>query len=319
MHSRVAAVGLLLGIILVPTYQLVASGLVESITVRQIDGSATATADGGLYFCSKGLPSSSSYTSILCHTVQPGETLWGISEKYFGSGHLWQYWHLYDPTGNGRHVAPGSRIDPRALQEGSVIWLSHGDVLRPVQSHAEHVYILPGTNDIVAHSGSSLYINGELYDGGHGYISHVNFTPDGKNISYVVGSVQRQFVVNKAINPHVSNGCDWQSLTYSPTGEHYVIRNNTKCGPASQSSPDSFLVLSDLGNSKSYDYVDSLMWIDDETFAYRAKQGTTWVVVINHVEQEGFKYVDFLKVENGKLLYSAELADGSWVDRTVSP
>lgn len=58
------------------------------------------------------------YRSYLEHVVQPGETLWGIATRYYGSG-KWYY----------RLVAanPGTITDPNVIHAGDVIRVPQGD------------------------------------------------------------------------------------------------------------------------------------------------------------------------------------------------
>lgn len=306
---------------------VMASGLTQDTPsgqpTRTANGSAFATADGGLFFCKKGMPTYDEYPLVLCHTVRQGETLWGISRKYLGSGFAWKQWYVAadEPS---HWLADGTWIpNPRRLQPGTVIAIGSWAVLEPQLGYTEGTLIRPGSNDIVANrriAGSNqhaLYINRVFYDGWYRDISHIAFSADGKNLSYVGGDWKgKQFIVNGVKNPHVSVGCDWKLLTYSPSGKHYAIRNNKDCVWGTRSSADSFVVLSDIGNGKEYDYADSLMWVDD-TLVYRALKDGAWRIVVDHEDQPTYKYVDALRVENGVLKFQAQHEDGTMTEERL--
>ncbi|MFA5946042.1 MAG: hypothetical protein WC802_04010 [Patescibacteria group bacterium] len=118
-------------------------------------------------------------------------------------------------------------------------------------------------------------------------------------------------IINKLIS-----GNDVQKPALNNTGTHYAFRVNSH-DPNHWTGPDSFAIISDLGNGAYYDYIDSLIWVDDDTFVYRAQTNGEWRVVINHVGQEAFKYVDFLTVSKGVITYSAEHEDGTWTDEAL--
>lgn len=56
------------------------------------------------------------------HTVQPGETLWSISGKYYSSGYNWQDIAKANPTVNPDKMVPGTKLTiPKADQKTATV------------------------------------------------------------------------------------------------------------------------------------------------------------------------------------------------------
>jgi hypothetical protein len=259
-----------------------------------------------------------------CYVVQPGDTLWGIADQYLGSGFLWQELTIYKEPGTKQQELP----DPRQLEVGTRIKIQRDQF----EVYSGYRYI--GDFDFTRqdntvytvsrnHGGKAVINQGQqFYDGPFNFVRDLHIDPETGNLLYLVDTEAPntckdsyhgfRVVFNKQQNKHFSCGWDYQELIFSPNGELYAVRNNK----GDKDAKEQFIVLSNIGNSPYYDYVDSLMWHDNKLI-YRAQINDVWRVVINHQGQETYKYVENLKVENGAVNFDVIDENGDWVKKQI--
>ncbi len=265
----------------------------------------------------------------VCYTVKSGDTLWGISERFYGDGAQWKTLAVNVMARSNKHVTE-YLSDPRLLQIGTKI-VFNNRLIEPYPGYAlvyGDVAQNPETGELLTISGSGtrpgglvIHSGDELYDGPYPYIWRMRMSPDRSMLTYFVDTKPSrqsgcpnnyhgyQLVLNKVANEHYSCGRDFKLFSFSPNNNHYILRNNTG------SDPEKFIVLSDLGNSQEYDYIDELQWINDDTFVYRAQIDDVWRVVVNNEEWGVHEYLRDIKEregDGGVWSYEVRNADGSY-------
>lgn len=255
----------------------------------------------------------------LCYTIQPGDTLWALSQKYLGSGFRWRELTRYVSV-NDRD---GAFVNPRRLQSGERVYLKASSMIPAGNGRLEGVAVSPFNNDVALNfntygsNAKTIFLNGAFYDGGYRNVSHMRFSPKGTRFAYEAQSGSTcWFVVDKVKNEMTACANDIQIPVYNDSETHYAVRVDAM-NQQHWTDPDQFMVLSDIGNGPYYDYVDSVMWSQDDVLIYRAQVGDQWRVVINHQDQEIFDYIDDLKIEKEKIMYRARHVDGSWTDEVI--
>lgn len=310
---------------------LLAIAVIASFSFAALEAHA-ATPSEGLDYCHGPHPFEIDWDeSALCYTVKPGDTLWGISEKYRGDGSLWPYLIIRYDYRRSSEVKLLME-DPRTLQPGTKIAI-RTYMMEPYPGYPSiggAPVLDPQTNEIISYSrkntGEGVVTSGDkIYAGPYSFVKHIRASEDGKNISFFADTKQSgqikcstvnrgyQFVVNRVENPHYSCGHDWKLLTYSQSGSHYAIRNNLGDGAVTEK----FKVLSDLGNGPYYDYADSIIWADDETIVYRAQNNDEWRIVVNHEDRATFDYIDDIRVMREEIIFRARHDDGSWTTESI--
>lgn len=277
------------------------------------------------YYCNRepGVVSIENELSAYCYTVEPGDTLWSIAEAYYGDGHLYDQLKLYDQ----KKIYDLSRIspdDPRALLPGTklVLWnmmqfsSSYND--KTAGGLSDGWGLDTDTGDFYTTASGNIYENKEVYDSfPHVYTFFVDERTNNK--VYVVAPQMTQpwvfqFVVNKERNPYVGPGGNFELLTFSPDSERYAIRTNVR-----QDVPSpGFMVLSNLKNGPEFEYLDSIIWYDNDTLIYRAQNTDQWRLVVNNQDYKIYNYLENLRVENGVIKFDARHDDGSWTKEEIT-
>lgn len=294
----------------------------------------------GLHICDRS--PEPDFESMLCYTAKTGDTLWGIAERYLGTGFHWGELHDGAPR-NGEYqrnpethesVYVGySRLEDPAtqLRPGMEVGM-HTSSMLPLELAADADRYFVETSKLSDFNGNLLivvntresnqklvYLNGKRYDERtYGDISHINFSDDGTHISYIAkNSWDTCEILIDRIAYEFTCGNDIQDPLFSQNRDHFAFRTNLH-NQVLWTGPDKFYIVSDLGNGPHYDFIDSLMWVDHETLIYRAQTNDEWRVVINHEDVAVFNYLENLKVENGLVTFNARNVDGSWTTEAIN-
>ena len=272
-----------------------------------------------------GLSIKQNYQSGKTYTVKNEDTLWGISQKFYGTGFKWGELQIQREDGRTYNI---SEVDPRKLFVGTKI-LFKSNLFKPYNGYVwVENYGIDIDNNIytVSRNYDGMGVvnkDKEIYGGPFYYIRDLKVIDN--NIIYLADTKEVndrncgqytyhgfQFVFNKNINPHYSCGWDYKLFELSPDKKHYAIRNNY----ADNTKPDKFLILSDLGNGEYYDYLDSIYWLNNETIVYRAQNNDEWRVVINHKDIKVHEYLEDLTIREGTIYYKAR-ENGIMVDKKI--
>ncbi len=263
----------------------------------------------------------------VCYTVESGDTLWAISDFYLGSGTKWKELDVSYEYRRTRNVTD-YLADPRKLQIGTKINFNTSRLV----PHTNYRFVdgsavvHPNTGQLITwsrnYNGDGVLNSGnEMYAGPYAFVKHLRASTDGRNISYLAKLQDEndseethgyQFVVNGKANEYLGSGYDYKLLTYSADGSQYAVRNNIG------TDPEQFLILSSIGNSQLYSYIDSLFWFDDQTLVYRAQIHGEWRVVVNHQDDLLYNYLENLKQENGTISFDARHDDQSWTHEIIT-
>lgn len=261
----------------------------------------------------------------VCYVVKSGDTLWDISEFYLGDGMRWQEMRITEEYRRNRD-AVNVLNDPRELQVGTKIVFNTSS-LKPFigfRSVRGSALVDPETERLMTvsyHQNGSRIVNvdDEIYGGPYLGVKHMRASSDGQNITYLAeeegfcsGSENRyRLYINGLANTHCITGYDLKLLVFTEHNNQYAVRNNTN------TDPEQFLVLSSIGNSDAYDYIDSLFWIDNDTLVYRAQIDDVWRVVVNHKDYVVYDYLENLLGENGIISFDARHSDQSWTHESL--
>ncbi len=263
----------------------------------------------------------------VCYTVKSGDTLWGIAETYLENGAKWRELEV-SYAYRKKQDAPTYVTNPRLLQVGTKIAFNTSR-LTPYSRYDfvdGSAIVDPQTGGLITWSRNRdgqgvLNIGDKIYAGPYAFMKHLRASQDGKNISYLADTKKGncsgeahgyQFFVNGTANEQYSCGYDYKLLTYSPDGSAYAVRNNVG------SKPEQFFILSNIGNGVKYDYIDSLLWVDNKTLVYRAQTNDQWRVVVNHQDYAVYDYLENLKGENGVVSFDARHDDQSWTHEILT-
>lgn len=279
---------------------------------------------GKLGYCKQDVPIfNKSQPRHICYIMQSGDTLWSIAEKYYGSGFDWRKIKVF--KGEERLIQNHHRIESGV----QLVIYKEQDLSSkryPGYPLTDSFGIDSETGEIYQlsrHYGSGAVINvgADLYDGPFPFIKYFTIDEKTNHRMYLADTDEKsrcveiigqyhgfRFIFNKKQNPHYSCGWDYQLLIFSPDGVHYALRNNE----GTNRDHERFLVLSDLGNGPYYDYIDSLIWFDDDTLVYRAQNDDEWRIVVNHKDYQIFDYLENLKLEGGVIKFDARYSDQSW-------
>lgn len=267
-----------------------------------------------------------------CYKVKPKDTLWAISKKYFGTGFDWEKLKVFSETRSGNIKIE----EPEKLQIGTRILVFEGWEIGG--SDNGHGWGLDSkSGDLYTIKSHTIYKNDEVYDDGFSWVLFFTLDKRTNNKVYIVNTKSRdnatcfstskildpgtpipeagyQVVMNKEINDYYSCGQDFKLLTFSPNGKYYAIRNNTN----QDSQKMRFIVLSNMKNGPEYDFIDSLIWYNNDTLVYRAQNNDQWRVVVNHEDYAVYDYLENLRLENGVIKFSARHDDGTWSEEKIS-
>jgi hypothetical protein len=282
----------------------------------------------------------------LCYTVKKGDTLWGIADYYLDNGLDWKYLEIVyskklkgevmDFRKEAQSYFNNSNYNPngpRSLQVGTEVAVPTY-IMNPFPGYesVQGVPVLhPDTGEVITYSSREdqgvLTAGGEVYAGPYKSVWHIRASEDRNHIVYIADQTSKdddnckkslrgqwQFFVDGEPNPHKSCGRDFKLLTFSPDSSEYAVRNNKGDG----SDPEQFFVLSSIGNGPYYHYIDSLIWLDNETLVYRAQRNDNWSVVVNHQDYETYDYIENLQVKDGEVLFDARHKDGEWSEEKIN-
>lgn len=294
---------------------------------------SAATPASGLDYCHGPQTFETPYEETsLCYTVERGDTLWGIADYYLGSGFQWKELFIRWDERKQTNAEEYLDYDPRTLQPGMKVTIdtSQMDPYRGYEYVDGSPVFDPQTGNIISWSrnadGTGVVTSGnKVYGGPYHFVRNISVSEDEKHLIYLAdtkGEEERvcsnashgfQLVVDGEENSHYSCGWDYKLLTFNPRNTEYAVRNNQGDG----ANPEQFIVLSSIGNGFSYDYIDSLMWADDETIVYRAQINDRWRIVINHRDQKVYDYIDNVRIEDGAIHFNARHEDGSWTEEKI--
>lgn len=271
-----------------------------------------------------------------CHVVQECDTPWSLAEKYYGDGSQWKKIEVYYKS--TRSNSPEVFEDPYTkLEPGTklIIWKAwevggskNEEAGWGIDSENGDIYTTPSIMDNLP---LAIYVNGKIYDGPFNALQFFTIDKRTNNKIYVAstrsgddgqcyvnntgrsGGKQElgpgfQIIFNKERNIYFSCGSDYKLLTFSPDGKHYAIRTSTD----QDSNEIKFLALSNIGNGPYYDFLDSLIWYNNDTLVYRAQNNDEWRVVVNHKDYKVFNYLENLRLDGGVIKFDARHDDGSW-------
>lgn len=261
----------------------------------------------------------------ICYSVKAGDTLWGIAKFYLGSGLKFSDLEIsYEYRKKQNALTYIS--NPKLLQVGSKINFNTSQ-LEPYGGYDSvdgPALVHPETGKLITWSrnrdGKGLLNAGnEIYAGPYAFVKHLRASKDGKNISYLAKQegvcLQQgegyQFFVNGQPNECCITGNDFKLLTYSPDGLQYAVRNNIG------SDPEKFLILSSIGNSEKYDFLDSLFWADNERLVYRAQINDEWRIVVNNKDYLVYDYLENLAIKDNIIAFDARDNNQNWTHETV--
>jgi len=262
-----------------------------------------------------------------CHKVEEGDTLWSIAEKYYGDPHLWEQLKIYDDKDN-YDLSRVSPDDPKVLSPGMelVLWnafqFSYDE--RTAGGMVEGFGLDTDTVDMFTTNRQNIYINNDVYDQEFSSLRAFFVDERTNNKIYIVipkkeegesraNGLKQQFVFNKQRNPYIGPGENFELLTFNHDEDKYVVRTNIK-----QDVPDpGFMALSNIGNGPEFDYLDSLIWYDNDTLIYRAQNDDQWRLVINHEDYQVYNYIENLRLEEGVIKFDAREEDGEWAQEEI--
>lgn len=276
-----------------------------------------------------------------CHVAQKCDTPWSLAEKYYGDGSKWKKIEVYHES--TRSNSPDIFEDAYTkLEPGTklVIWKAwevggwKNEIAGwGIDSENGDIYTTPGIMDNLP---SAIYVNGKMYDGPFNglqfftidkrtnnkiYVASTRGKEDGQcyvNNTGKSGGKQElgpgfQLIFNKERNIYYSCGSDYKLLTFSPNGKYYAVRTSTD----QDSNEIRFLVLSNIGNGPYYDFLDSLIWYNNDTLVYRAQNNDEWRVVVNNKDYRIYNYLENLRLEDSFIKFDARNEDGSWTKEEI--
>jgi len=277
----------------------------------------------------------------VCYMVKPGDSLWGIAEKYYGDGSKWKKMEIFTETLRPNFYIDDHTIldDPCNLVPGTklVLWRQwelvaplRGDMLDGWGPDYNTNQIYKAMQDTIFIGDGVYDANEDIYDNNLGSMIYFTVDKNTNNKIYItnvdadkecyeesdwattrIKTGGYRVVFNKKRNTYYSCGWDFKLLTFSPDGNHYAIRNNRGQGLSQ------LIVLSDTGNGPFYDYSDSLFWYDNDTLIYRAQNNDEWRVVINHKDYAVYDYLENLRLEDGLIKFDARHEDGEWTREEI--
>jgi len=281
------------------------------------------------YYCNRepGVVAIDNYMSGYCYKVKEGDTLWSIAEAYYGVPELWTQLKLHDPE-DPHDLSKLSPDDPKALTPGTelVLWTSLQVAFdeRTGGGNTDGWGIDFDTSDFFTASSQKIYINKDVYDSGFRWVYRFLIDERTNNKVYVVAPQQEpgesrsdriyQFVFNKQRNPYVGAGATFELLTFNHDEDKYALRTNVRQGVENPG----FMVLSNIGNGPEFDYLDSIIWYDNNTLVYRAQNDDEWRLVVNNQDYKTYGYLENLRVEDGVLKFDYRKGNGSMKVEEVS-
>lgn len=299
-----------------------------ALLIKNVYGTGDDTE--GLHYCNGKLPVfNKNETTEICYTIKQGDTLWSVAEKYYGSGFKWNKIWTYQEDGhkikNIKDIAPGVQVIIYSLASNDMFLYEGYSFINSlsIDSKTEEIFTVSRNNGY----GAVVNVGKKLYDGPFEFVQSFFIDWRTNNKIYLVDDSKEKLceqdesnrkglrvIFNKNRNEYYGCGWDYKLLTFSPSGKHYAVRNNE----GKNRYNEKFLVLSDIGNSQFYDYVDSMFWDKYNNLYYRAKINDRWVVAVNNVNGEKFNYLEDLKIENDVVKYKARNDNGAWVEKIFS-
>lgn len=315
----------------------------ETVTEQKNNSQETLN-KSSLHACSQ---SESAPLNIVCYTTELNDSLWTIAERFLGSGSRWRELDA-NPPNRETYTNPSKQ-----LWVGTEVGI-HGSSLLPDEFRnnsgtyeAFNVIASPYNDDIflvvknVINDSKTVFINGVEYDDGSvktddGYrvpniyssITNIGFqengdvffigryTPNGRTQDFCdlfVDQIQYGFWC----------GDDVQNPIFSPSGEDFILRTDGQhpddrdrsgrvhiFGSYPQIPAEGWFYAADI---------DSITWIDDNSYAHRRYDLKDWWIEIRYMDQVNTherigpfdETVEIVSAENGVINYSVEQQDGT--------